>query len=116
MGTSLVAQWLRLHTFNAGTLGLIPGRDGLSGKESTCNAGDTEDMGLIPRSGRSPGGRHDNPLQYSCLGSPMARGAWQATDHGVAKSWTQLSTYMQKNHTHREDPTCYAAWPRLAPK
>ena len=44
----------------------------LSGKESACSAGD---LGLIPGSGRSPGGGHGNPGQYSCLESPMARGA-----------------------------------------
>ena len=58
------------------------------------NAGDT---GLIPGSGRSPGGGNDNPLQYSCLESSMDRGAWQATTHGVAKSQTQLSHW---THTH----------------
>ena len=42
---------------------------GSVGKESTCNAGD--DVGLIPRSGRSPGGGHDNPLQSFCLENPM---------------------------------------------
>ena len=57
----------------------------LSGKESTCNAGDT---GLIPGSGRSPRREHSNPLQYSCLGNPIDRGAWQATVHGVEKSQT----------------------------
>jgi len=45
----------------------------LSGKKSTCNAGDARDMGLIPKSGRSPRGGHGNPLQYSCLGNPMDR-------------------------------------------
>ena len=40
-----------------------------------------------------PGERNDNPLQYSCLGNPMDRGAWQATVHGVAKSQTQPSMY-----------------------
>ena len=44
--------------------------------------------GLIPRSGRSPGEGNGNPLQYSCLGNPMDRGAWWATVHEVAKSWT----------------------------
>ena len=63
----------------------------LSSKESACNAGDT---GSIPRSGRSPGGRNGNPLQYSCLGNPMDRGAWQATVHGVAKSQIRLRTHM----------------------
>ena len=66
--------------------------DGSVGKESTCSAGDTGDMGSIPGLGRSPGGRNDNPLQYSCLGNPLDRGAWQATVHGVAKSQIRLST------------------------
>ena len=48
----------------------------------------TGDVGLIPRWGRSPGGGDDNPLQYSCLGSPMDRGAWQAVVHGVIESDT----------------------------
>ena len=60
----------------------------LSGKESTCNAEDAGDLGLIPGSGRSPGGGHGNPLQYSCLENTMDRGAWQAIVHGIAKSWT----------------------------
>ena len=49
--------------------------DGSLGKESTCNARDTGDVGSILRSGRSPGGGHGNPLQYSCLENPMDRGA-----------------------------------------
>ena len=40
------------------------------------NAGDTGDAGSIPGSGRSPGGGHDNPLQYFCLENPVDRGAW----------------------------------------
>ena len=59
--------------------------DGASGKESTCNAGDVRDAGLIPELGRSPGEGSGNPLQYSCLGHPMDRGAWWAIVHGVAK-------------------------------
>ena len=47
-----------------------------------ANAGD---VGLIPGSGRSPGEGNDNPLQYSCLGNPMDRGAWWAIVHGVTK-------------------------------
>ena len=50
-----------------------------------------EDSGSIPESGRLTGEENGNPLQYSCLGNPMDRGAWWATVHGVAKSWTQLS-------------------------
>ena len=54
-------------------------------KESACTAGD---LGLIPGLERSPGGGHGNPLQYSCLESPIDRGAWRATVRGVAKSQT----------------------------
>ena len=48
------------------------------------------DEGLIPGSGRSPGGGHSNPFQYSCLGNSMYRGAWRATVHRVTKSWIWL--------------------------
>ena len=51
-------------------------------KESACNTGDP---GSIPGSGRSPGERNGNPLQYSSLENPMDRGAWQATVRGVAR-------------------------------
>ena len=54
-------------------------------KNSPANAGDKRDTGSIPGSGRSPGGEYSNPLQYSCLGNTMDRGAWQAIVHGVAK-------------------------------
>ena len=57
-------------------------------KESACNAGDAGDLGSILGLGRSPGGRHDNPLKHSCLVNPMDRGAWGAIVHGVTKSWT----------------------------
>jgi len=60
----------------------------LVGKESTWNAGD---LGSIPGRGRSLR-RKCNPLQYSCLGNPMDRGAWWAVIHGIAKSLTQLVT------------------------
>ena len=58
-------------------------------KNSPANAGNIRDMGSIPGLGRSPGGGHGNPLQYSCLENPVDRGAWQATVHGVAKSQTR---------------------------
>ena len=57
-------------------------------KNPPANAGDT---GLIPGSGGSPGGGNGNPLQYSCLGNPVDRGAWRAAVHEVAKSRAQLS-------------------------
>ena len=56
--------------------------------ESVCNAGD---LGLTPGSGRSPGERNGNPLQYSYLENFMDRGAWRATVHGVTKSRTRLN-------------------------
>ena len=58
-------------------------------KNSPANAGNIRDMGSIPGLGRSPGGGHGNPLQYSCLENPVDRGAWQATVRGVAKSQTR---------------------------
>ena len=58
---------------------------GLLAKNLCASAGDT---GSVPESGRSSGVRNGNPLQYSCLESPMDRGAWQVTVHGVAKSCT----------------------------
>ena len=61
-------------------------------KNPPDNAGDERDMGSIPGSGRSPGEGNGNPLQYSCLGKPMDRGAWLATVHGVGKSEIPLST------------------------
>ena len=63
---------------------------GSDGKESTCSA---RDMGSIPGLGRSPGGGHGNPPQFSCLENPMDRGAWRATVHGVSKSRTRLSDF-----------------------
>ena len=61
---------------------------GSVGKESVYNA---EDPGSIPGLEKAPEEGHGDPLQYSCLGNPMDRGAWRATVHGVTKSWTRLS-------------------------
>ena len=60
---------------------------------------DGRDTGSISWSGRSPGEGNGNPLQYSSLGNPMKRGAWWATDNGVAKIWTPLSTNTHHHHT-----------------
>ena len=68
-------------------------RNGSVVKNPPANAGDTQDVGSIPGSGRSPGEGNGNPLQYSCLGNSMDRGAWQATVYGVTKSWTWLSDW-----------------------
>ena len=59
--------------------------DGSGGKESACNAGDRDS---IPESGRSPGERNGNPLQYPCLENSMDKGAWWATVYGVPKRGT----------------------------
>ena len=59
-------------------------------KNLSAKAGDTRNTSPVPGSGRSPGGGHGNPLQYSCLANPVDRGAWQAAVHMVAKSRTQL--------------------------
>ena len=53
-----------------------------------ANAGDLTDTSSVPGWGRSPGGGNGNPLQYSCLKNPTDRGAWWATVHRVAESWT----------------------------
>ena len=57
-------------------------------KNLPAKAGDTGDMGLIPESGRSPGGGNGNPFQYSGLKNVMDGRAWQATVHRVTKNWT----------------------------
>ena len=53
--------------------------------QTVKNLTEVGDTGLIPGSGKSPGERNGNPLQYSCLGNPTDRGAWWATAHGIAK-------------------------------
>ena len=55
-------------------------------KNPPAKAGDKKEVGLIPGSGRLPGGGHGNPLQYSCLKNHMDRGAWRAKVHRVAES------------------------------
>ena len=66
----------------SGSSGMEGFPGGSDSKEFACNVGD---LGLTPGWGRSPGGGHGNPFQYSRR-IPMDRGAWQATVHGVTKS------------------------------
>ena len=56
-------------------------------KNLPANAGNTGDAGLISGSGRSPGGENGHPLQYSCLGNIVVRGAWGATVHRGTEIW-----------------------------
>ena len=92
-------------------------------KNPPANAGGARDTGLIPGSGRSPGGGHGNPLQYSCLENPMDGVDWQATVHGVAKSQTLLkllsmhSMHIQSIHKSTRDfcvPTVLLTKPVLS--
>ena len=75
--------------------------DGASGKEPACQSRRQKIRGFDPWVGRSPGGGHGNPLQYSCLENPMDRGTWWAMVHGVTKSWTQLKWLSRQHVTAR---------------
>ena len=61
-----------------------------SGREHTCQCRRYKRHGFRAWVRETPGEGHGKPLQYSCLENPMDRGAWQATVHGVTKSWTPL--------------------------
>ena len=75
-------------------------------KNPPANAGAPGGGGLILELGRSPGGEHGNPLQYSCLENPTDRGAWPATVHGVAKSQTgATNSHILYTHTHTHTHT-----------
>ena len=71
---------------------VFKGSPRLGGQDSACNAGDSEDLGLIFGSERSPGGGNDNPVQHARLKNPTDRVAWWATVQRVAKNRTQLRT------------------------
>ena len=77
----------------------------LSSKESACNSGAAGDTGTIPGLGRSPGGKHGNPLRYSCLENCVDRGARQATVHWVAKSQTRLKQLNTHTLTYQINTT-----------
>ena len=70
-------------------------------KNLPANAGHIRDVGWIPGLGRSPGGGHGNPLQYSCLENPMDRGAWWAAVHGAAKNQTGLKQFSMQHARQR---------------
>ena len=71
-------------------------RSGAGVRNPPASAGDE---GSIPGSGRSPEEENGNPLQYSCLGNPMDRGAWRAAVHGAAESWRRLCDENPHIHT-----------------
>ena len=73
---------------------------GASGNESACQCRSLRVAGSVPESGRSHGGEHGNPLQYSCLENPMDRGAWWSTVHGVVKSQTLAKWLSTHAWTH----------------
>jgi len=73
----------------------------MHGKESACQCRDTRDSGSIPGSGRYPGKGNGNPLQSSCLGNPMDRGAWWATVHEVTKE-SDFVTQQQQYHDKQQ--------------
>ena len=112
----LLSNWLNvvIWYFNKTYRGNFPG--GSHGEETVCNAGD-RDLGSSHGSGRSPGVGNGNPLQYSFLKNSMDRGTWQATVHGVAKSWTRLGISQQSilgehrpeiPQSHKENIPCRA--------
>ena len=70
-------------------------------KNLPASAGDVRDTGSIPYSGRSPGGGHDNSLQYPCPEKPMDRGTWEPTVHRVAKSRTWLKRFARTHMPQR---------------
>ena len=77
-------------------------------KNLPANAGDVRDVGSIPGSGRSPGGGHGNPLQYSCLENPMDRGTWQAIGCGVTVVGHNLATKLLLLLYHEKNMTLYS--------
>ena len=79
LSESVITSW-KLYLINMG----FP--VALMVKDPPANAGAVREAGLIPESGRTPGGGHGHPLQYSCLENPVERGASQATVHRVAQS------------------------------
>ena len=96
-GIKLMSPALQMDSLPAersGRLYFLGFLDGAVVKNPPASAEDARDVGLIPGLGRSPGEGNGNPLQYSCLGIPMDRGAWWATVHGVTLLDTtkQLST------------------------
>ena len=77
-------------------------------KNSSVNAGDKRDTGLIPGLERSSGERNGNPRQYSCLENPRDRGACWAAVYGVAQSWTRLKRLSSSSSSSGKESACKA--------
>ena len=77
------------------SMGYVGFPAGASGEKPACQS---RRLGALPGSGKSPGGRHGNPLQYSRLENSQDRGAWQAIFHGVTKSETRLKWLSMHAH------------------
>ena len=103
-------RWFTCGIFTVNTLyvrfcGCICVCVGFPGSSAVKNLPATGDLGSVPGSGRSPGGGHGNPLQYSCLENPVDRGAWQDQSIGsqrVGHDWSNLA------HTHAY--ACVPTW------
>ena len=78
-------------------------------KNLLANAGDIRNADLIPGSGKSPGGGHGNPLQYSCLENPMDRGAWSQR---VRHDWSDLACIVIRDKERRNREVEKAMWQR----
>ena len=89
-------NWKRIESWNSETCTVKGFPGGSDSKESTCNA----DLGSISGSGRSPGGGHGNPLQYSCLENPMDSAAWWDIVHRNIKSQTQFKQINRHARMH----------------
>ena len=87
------SSWLCFFFCIYWSIGGFPG--GASGKEPACRCTRHKQHGFDPGLGRSPGEGNGNPLQYSCLGNPMDRGAWWASVHGVSKDGHDWSDWAQ---------------------
>ena len=76
-------------------------------KNPPANAGNSGDEGSIPESGRSPGGENSNPFQYPCLGNPVDRGTWQATQSKGRKE-SDVTKQRSKQHTTTLEPCLHS--------
>ena len=93
-------MYVRLHRGKLSCYGKIwASQVALVVKNPAANAGGAGDPGSIPGSGRSPGGGHGNPLQYSCMESSMHRGAYWAVVYRFPKIWTQLKQLRMEKYT-----------------